>query len=73
MKLRKEDLRDKFTNMMTNNQEDEQTWQDSFAEQKDKYFNTFSKTIDNIHNEKSLIANNYTEEDSNNEKLRFNI
>ena len=41
LKLRKEDLRDKTTNVLTNNQEPENAWIDSFSDQKNTFMKTF--------------------------------
>ena len=39
LKLRKEDLRVKNYNVLTNNQEPEQNWLDTLSNQKEPYFN----------------------------------
>jgi len=41
LKLRKEDFRNKSTNLITNNKEPENVWIDSFGDQKDTYMKTF--------------------------------
>lgn len=46
MKLRQEDLRNRNTNLITNNEEDKNVWLNSFGEQKDKYYDKFNQTID---------------------------
>jgi len=41
LKLRKEDFRNKSTNVVTNNIEPENVWVDSFGGQKDTYMKTW--------------------------------
>lgn len=45
MKLQREDLRNRNTNVISNNRDDSNVWLNSFGEQKDKYFDKFNKTI----------------------------
>lgn len=52
MKLRKEDLRNKTTNILTNNQDDSNIWLSSFGEQKDKFYDKFNETITKIHSDR---------------------
>lgn len=73
MKLRREDLREKSTNVITNNQDDKSVWLDSFGGQKDLYHDKFNQTINKIHTDKDQIASAMTNADRDNEKLRVNI
>ena len=73
LKLRKEDLRSKKTNVITNNQEIEENWLGSFGDQKEIYYDKVMPIIENIHKEKAHIANAVTEQDRENEKLRLII
>ena len=70
LKLRKEDLRGKTTNVITNNQEIEANWLGSFGDQKEIFYDKVTPIIKNIHEEKAHIAKAMTDEDRENEKLR---
>lgn len=52
LKLRKEDLRDKGFNVLTNNIEPEKNWLDTLSNQKEPYFNKCQPKIAIIHNVK---------------------
>ena len=73
LKLRKEDFRNKSTNVLTNNIEPENVWVDSFGGQKDTYMKTWQPQIEHYHDEKKNLATSVTKEDKENEKLRVNI
>ena len=73
LKLRKEDFRNKSTNVLTNNVEPENVWVDSFGGQKDTYMKTWAPKIESYHDEKKNLSTCMTVEDRENEKLRTNI
>ena len=73
LKLRKEDFRKKTTNVITNNEEPEMLWIDSFGPQKETHMKAFQPQVDTCHEEKSQIATSMTREDIENEKLRVKI
>ena len=61
LKLRKEDLISKKTNIVTNNQEIEENCLGSFGDQKEIFYDKVMPIIENIHKEKAHIANAMTE------------
>ena len=73
LKLRKEDFRNRTFNVVTNNQEPENTWIDSFQGQKETFYDKFMPQINPIHDEKKLLATAVTNDDLANEKLRVNM
>ena len=73
MKLRKEDFRNRTFNILTNNQEPEKTWIDSFQGQRETFYDKFTPKIEPIHDEKKLLATAVTNEDRANEKIRVNM
>ena len=73
LKLRKEDFRNKTTNVLTNNVEPEQVWIDSFGGQKNTFMQQFSEAISGCHDEKKQIATSMTEMDFENEKQRVKM
>ena len=73
LKLRKEDFRNKTTNVLSNCKEPEDVWIDSFGVQKDTYMKDFQPQIEDFHQEKKQITTSMTKEDIQNEKLRVKI
>ena len=73
LKLRKEDFRNKTTNVLTNCREPENVWVDSFGEQKESHLKTFESRVTQIHDEKKQIATSMTQEDKANEGQRVKM
>lgn len=73
MKLRKEDIRNRDFNVVSNNQEPESVWIDSFQGQKEELYEKVHSKIKDIHEEKSQIATTMTQEDFHNQKIRVNM
>ena len=71
LKLRKEDLRNRSTNIITNNVEPEKTWLDSFGDQRElPFYKTAMPKIASVHEEEQLISKAYNQEDKDNESMR---
>mmetsp|Transcript_33390 Transcript_33390/g.51228 ORF Transcript_33390/g.51228 Transcript_33390/m.51228 type:complete len:83 (+) Transcript_33390:1081-1329(+) len=73
MKLRKEDFRERDFNILSNKQEPENNWLNSFGNQKQTYFPAYEPKIKTTHTEKQQIASAMTSEDKANEALRVKI
>lgn len=74
LKLRKEDMRDKDFNVLTNNVSPEENWLNTFGkDQKDVYLAPVSDSLSILHNEKSQIASCLSMDDLKNEKERINM
>lgn len=73
LKLREEDDRSKGFNPLTNNQNKESTWLDSFGKQKDTLLKVVEPSVKTFHNEKANIASSLTEGDIANEAIRVNM
>ena len=74
LKLRKEDMREKPYNVLTNNVSPEENWLNTFGkDQKDQYLDPVNDTLSVLHNEKSQIASCLSMDDLQNEKMRINM
>ena len=71
LKLRKEDLRNKGYNILSNIQDLEGNWLNSFGSQKETFYPVYKPPIENTHEEKSQIASGMTDADRENEKRRL--
>jgi len=63
LKLRKEDLRSRDYNIISNVDDPERNWLESFGDQKVGIYDHFVPKIKKIHDEKSIISNRVTSED----------
>ena len=72
-KLRREEIRNKDYDVITNNYQNENDWLNSYAGQKEKVLPIVQSTIEKFHDEKAHIANGVTQADRENEKMRINM
>lgn len=56
LKLRKEDIRDRNYNILSNNQRTETDWINSFGDQTNHYLTKFQEEFKSIHDEKHQIS-----------------
>jgi hypothetical protein len=64
LKLRKEDIRNRSHNIITNNVEAETTWLNSFGDQRElPFYKTAMPKIAQIHEEKNTISKGFTQDD----------
>ena len=71
LKLRKEDIRNRSHNIVTNNVEAETTWLNSFGDQRElQFYKTAMPKIAQTHEEKKNISKGFTQDDQDNESLR---
>lgn len=73
LKLRQEDFRNRNFNVITNNQEPENNWIDSFGGQKQQLYDTIAPKVKDVHAETKIIARSITEEDRMNNTMRVNM
>ena len=73
LKLRQEDLRSRHFNVITNNQEPEKNWIDSFGGQKEQLYDKVAPKVSTIHAEQKIIAKSITEDDIMNNTKRVNM
>lgn len=73
LKLRQEDLRSRHYNVITNNQEPEKNWINSFGGQKEQLYDHVAPKVSTIHAEKKIIAKSITEDDRMNNTMRVNM
>ena len=71
LKLRREDLRGRSYNLVSNTEMPEEDWLSSFGDQRKVYEPNWKPNIDKIHQEKTLISNHYNKDDEANEPKRF--
>jgi len=73
LKLRKEDLRSRDFNVITNNEEPESVWLNSYGGQKETFFSHVAPKIQNIHDDKNQISCQINTTDLQNEKSRVKM
>jgi hypothetical protein len=70
LKLRKEDLRNRTFNVVTNTEEPESNWLNSYGNQKEAYYTSVAPKIQTLHEEKVQISNQVNDSDKKNETIR---
>ena len=73
LKLRREDLRGRSFNILTNKDQFESDWLNSFGAQKEALMDTFTPQIERTHAERANIACSMTDADRENETKRVNL
>lgn len=70
LKLRKEDLRNRTFNVVSNTEEPESNWLNSYGNQKETYYTSVAPKIQTLHEEKVQISNQFNDSDKKNDGMR---